>query len=250
MSVLDLVSKPETKSIVATVLGDAGVGKSTFAATFPKPIFIRAEDGLATIDVDAFPVLSKVEDLWEQLKVLIHEEHGYKTVVIDSVTKLETMFIDYVLANDPKQPKSINTAMGGYGAGFAAVASMHSRVRKAAAILASKGINVVFIAHADTVNIELPDDDPYMRYDLRLNKKSVSFYVDDVDLVGFIKLETFIRNEEGKRAKALSDGTRLLVCYATAANVSKNRFGIKEDLILGEGTNPLIDYIKILGEVK
>lgn len=249
MSVLDLVSKPETKSIVATILGDAGVGKSTFAATFPKPIFIRAEDGLATIAVDALPVLTKVDDLWEQLKALIHEDHGYKTVVIDSVTKLETMFIEYVLASDPKQPKSINTALGGYGAGLSAVAAMHGRVRKAATHLAAKGINVVFIAHAETTNIELPDDEPYMRYDLRLGKKSVSYYVDDVDLVSFIKLETFVKSaDDGKRAKAFSDGTRTLVCYATAANVSKNRFGIKEDLILVEGQNPLVDYIKILGE--
>jgi len=87
-----------------------------------------------------------------------------------------------------------------------------------------------------------------MRYDLRLGKKSVSYYTDDADIVAFIKLEAFIKSEDGKKSKAFSDGTRLLTAYATAANVSKNRFGIKEDLVLVEGSNPLVDYIKILGE--
>ena len=248
MSVLNTISREKSKAIACTILGDAGVGKSTFAATFPKPLFIRAEDGLASIDVDALPLLTKVDDLWEQLKALINEQHNYKTIIIDSVTKLESMFIDYVLANDPKMPKSINTAMGGYGAGMMSVSAMHNRVRKAAQLLLNKGINVVFIAHADTVTIEMPDSDPYMRYDLRLGKKSVSYYTDDVDLVGFIKLEAFVKNEDGKKSKAFSDGTRLLTTYATAANVSKNRFGIKEDLILVEGVNPLVDFIKFLGD--
>ncbi len=248
MSVLESISRQKANAVACTILGDAGVGKSTFAATFPKPLFIRAEDGLASIDEDALPLLKSVDSLWEQLNALIKEEHGYKTIVIDSVTKLESMFIDYVLESDPKKPKSINTALGGYGAGMMAVSAMHNRVRKASQILINKGINVVFIAHADTVTIEMPDSDPYMRYDLRLGKKSVSYYTDDVDLVGFIKLEAFVKSEDGKKSKAFSDGTRLLTCYATAANVSKNRFGIKEDLVLVEGVNPLVDYIKILGE--
>lgn len=246
MSVLDSISRQKQTAIAVTILGDAGVGKSTFASTFPRSVFIRAEDGLASIDIDALPLLASVPELWQQLTALINEEHNYKTVIIDSVTKLESMFIDYVMANDPKQPKSINTALGGYGAGMMAVGAMHSRVRKAAQLLINKGINVVFIAHADTVTIELPDSDPYQRYDLRLGKKSVNYYTDDCDLVAFIKLEAFVKSEDGRKSKVFSDGTRLLTCYATAANVSKNRFGIKEDLVLVEGVNPLVDFIKIL----
>lgn len=46
MSLLDTVKKPEDRPVIATVTGDAGIGKTTLAATFPKPIFIRAEDGM------------------------------------------------------------------------------------------------------------------------------------------------------------------------------------------------------------
>lgn len=247
MSILAKISKPADRPVIVTILGDAGMGKTSLAASFPNPIFIRAEDGLQAIPLetrpDALPLLSGADDLWEQLQALITEEHHYKTLVIDSVTALERMFIQYVIDSDPKKPKSINQAMGGYGAGLSAVATMHQRVRKAAGILNErKGMHVVFIAHAETETVELPDQDAYTRYSLRLSKKSVAPYVDDTDVVGFIRLRTFTMGD-GERKKAISDGTRELVCHATASNVSKNRYGIVEPLEVSNGINPLTSHI-------
>lgn len=252
-SILSLAKKPENRAIICTITGDAGVGKTRLAATFPKPVFIRSEDGMQSIPQDerpdALPVVSDPKGLWDQFTALINEEHDYQSVVIDSVTALERMFIQHVVESDPKKPKSINQALGGYGAGLAAVAAMHQRVRKAAGLLNNKGIHVVFIAHADTNTVELPDQDPYTRYDLRLGKRSVAPYVDDVDLVGYLKLETHTMGD-GERKKAISDGTRLLVTYTTAANVSKNRYSITEDLIVPEGENPLFDHVPTLQALK
>ena len=250
MSILSLAKKPENRPVICTLTGDAGVGKTRLAATFPKPVFVRSEDGMQSIPEgdrpDALPVIAKVEELWQQLTALVQEEHQYETAVIDSVTALERMFIQYVIDNDTKKPRSINQALGGYGAGLNAVAAMHQRVRKAAGLMNARGMHVVFIAHADTVTVEPPDQDPYTRYDLRLGKKSVAPYVDDVDLVGYLKLETHTMGD-GERKKAISDGTRLLTTYTTAANVSKNRYGITEDLPVPEGENPLTQFIPTLG---
>lgn len=255
MSILETIGKPEDRPVMATICGDSGLGKTTLAASFPKPIIIRAEDGLQAIPTeerpDAFPVLQDVQMLWDQLTGLLREEHDYKTLVIDSASALERMFIQYIIDNDVRadgtKPKSINQALGGYGAGLNALAAMHQRVRKAAGFLNErKNMHVVFTAHADTEMIELPDQDPYTRYSLRLSKRSVAPYVDDVDLVGFLKLETLIRGKDGERKKAISDGTRLLVTYATAANISKNRYGITEDLTVEKGANPLVEYVSSL----
>lgn len=243
---LDLIEKPKDRPIIATITGDAGVGKTTLAATFPNPIFIRAEDGLqavpADIRPDAFPVLSTVDDLWQQLTALISGEHDYKTLVIDSITQLETMFSEYVIESDPKKPKSLAQAMGGYGAGFQAVAALHARVRKAAKMLNEKGMHIIFIAHSDVSTIELPDQDPYSRYELRLHKRSMPHYVDNVDLVAYLKLETYTTGQ-GERKKAISDGTRVAVCYTAAAQISKNRFGIKDDIHVEAGKNPFAGII-------
>jgi len=250
VSILAQAGKPADIPIICTITGDAGVGKTRLAATFPDPIFIRAEDGMQSIPMDvrpdALPLISSVDDLWGQLKALVREDHSYRTCVIDSVTKLEALFIDHVVATDDKRPKSINQALGGYGAGLQAVGALHQRVRQAARLMREqRGMNVVFIAHADTTTIELPDADPFTRYDLRLGKRSMQPYVDDVDLVGFMKLETFTKGD-GERKKAVSDGTRLLVTYTTAANISKNRYGITEDLVVTEGENPLVPYVPAL----
>lgn len=246
MSLLNSISKPEDRPVLVTILGDAGLGKTSLSATFPNPIFIRAEDGLQAIPLeqrpDAFPELTCVDDLWNQLKSLIAEEHDYKTVVIDSVTALERLFIEHVVESDPKKPKSINQALGGYGNGTLAVGALHARVRKACGILNKKGLHVVFIAHADTETIDLPDGEPYTRYSLRIGKKSTAPYVDDVDIVGFIKLSTFLTGD-GEKKKAISDGTRVLSVTATAANVSKNRYGITTDLPVVQNENPFTNYI-------
>ena len=250
MSVLSSIKKPDDRPAIVTVLGDSGLGKTSLACTFPNPIVIRAEDGLSAIPSDkrpdAFPVIQKVDDVWDQLMALIKEDHEYKTVVVDSVTALERIFIQHVIDNDPKNPRSINQAMGGYGAGLAAVATMHQRVRKACGMLNErKNMNVVFVAHADTETVELPDQDPYTRYSLRLGKRSVAPYVDDSDVVGFLKLQTFTTGD-GDRKKAMSDGTRLLVCYATASNVSKNRFGIEDDIVFEPNKNPFAGILPSL----
>ena len=250
MSLLSTISKPEDRAVIVTIIGDSGLGKTSLAATFPKPIVIRAEDGLQAIPAenrpDAFPTLTSVDALWEQLTALLKEEHDYKSLVIDSATALERLFIQHVIESDPKKPRSINQALGGYGAGLAAVAAMHQRVRKACGMLNErKGMHIVFVAHADTETIELPDQDPYTRYSLRLGKKSVAPYVDDSDIVGFLKLTTYTTGD-GERKKAISDGSRQLVTYATAANVSKNRFGITEDIPVELGVNPLVNFVPSL----
>ena len=254
MSLLSTVSKPSPRPTICTITGDPGVGKTVLANTFPKPIFIRAEDGLESIPEsakpDAFPVLTSVDQLWEQVTALVKEDHDYKTLVVDSVTQLETLFAEYVVESDPKKPRSLAQANGGYGAGFLAVAAMHGRLRKAAKVLNErKGMHVVFIAHSETTTIELPDSDPYSRYELRLHKKCQPHYTDNVDLVAYLRLETFTTGD-GDRKKAISSGNRIAICHTDAAQVSKNRYGIKEPINVTEGENPFTNYIQSLQEGK
>ena len=251
MSLISTAGKPADRPVLITLCGDSGMGKTSLAASFPKPIFIRAEDGMQAIPEnkrpDAFPLLSNAKDLWAQLGAVIHEPHDYQTLVIDSVTALERLFVAEVLEQDPKA-KSINQALGGYGAGVAAVAAMHARVRKGAGLANEKrGMHVVFVAHADVETMRLPDADDYMRYSLRLPPKSMPPYVDDVDVVGFLRLVTFTKGDDGERKKAISTGDRELVCHAVASNISKNRYGLTEALPFAAGENPLFAVIPALG---
>jgi hypothetical protein len=108
-------------------------------------------------------------------------------------------------------------------------------------------MHVVFVAHADVETLKLPDVDDYMRWTLRLPPKSQPPYTDDVDVVGFLRLVTYTKGDEGDRKKAISTGDLEMVVHATAANVSKNRYGITDPLEYHLGQNPLARVIPSLG---
>lgn len=240
---LSTISRPSSRPPIVTICGDAGTGKTSLACQFPNPIIIRAEDGLGRNSVDAFPLLQDADQLWDQVKALLNEDHDYRTAIVDSVTALDILFTKDVLDRDGRA-KTLATALGGYGAGYQALASNHARLRKGMGLLNErKGMAIVFVAHADIETMRLPDVDDYGRYSLRMNSKCLPYYVDDVDLVGFVRLAAVMRGDEGERKKVISNGDREMICHATAASVAKNRFGITEVIELPEGENPLLPII-------
>jgi len=249
MSIMETASVPEMGAQVITICGDAGLGKSSLAATFPKPIFVRCEDGVARVPEAfrpaALPVVRNEDQLWEQLKALVHEEHDYKTCVIDTVSAADRMFVQSILKQDGKA-RSLPQALGGYGAGFSALAARHQHVRNAAEMMRIKrGMNVVFLAHTEVGTMRLPDMDDFSRYSLRMtHDKSLPPYLDDVDAVGFMRQRIVLRGDDGDRKKAVSDDTRELVMHVTAANVSKNAYGITEPIEVKLGENPIAEYVK------
>lgn len=250
MSILNMARKPAPEPIIATIVGTAGSGKTSLACTFPGPVvMIRTQGEAVPRDLpkaqqpDTFPELTGTSALWGVFEALRDEDHAYKTLVIDSVTGLEQLFVAEILEQDGKA-KGINQAFGGYGAGPAAVMALHARVRKWAEILRKKkGMYIIFLAHADITRIDPPDSDGYSMHTLRLPAKSMAPYVDNVDLVGFLKQAMILRGEEGSK-KAITTGDRVLVTYMTPATVAKNRLGITEDIDVVKGENPLAPWVE------
>jgi phage nucleotide-binding protein len=245
---LKSLSKPEgQRPVIMTLFGEGGMGKTTLAAMMPKPVFIRTEDGTASLagndSVSLFPVATKVSDVFEAIEALASQPHDYKTLVLDSITQLATMIEAEIVAADPKA-KSINQAGGGYGSGYNTASDMHRRVREWAGALAyEKGMNVVFIGHADTETIELPDFDAYARYTIRMHKKSIPHYTDNVDLVGLIRLKTYLTGT-GDKKRAVSTADREVLCHPQSSSVSKNRFGIDKPISFTfDGGNPFINFV-------
>ena len=245
---LKTLSKPSgQRPIICTLFGEGGMGKTTLAAMFPNPVFIRTEDGTASLagndNVSLFPLATSTQDLLDAIEALATQKHDHKTLVIDSITQLATMVEAEIVAADPKA-KSINQAGGGYGAGYSAAAEKHRQIRDWAGSLAyEKGLNIVFIGHADTEMLDLPDMDPFARYTVRMHKKSLPHYTDNVDLVGLIRLKTLIRGGDGDKKRAISTGEREIICHPQASSVTKNRFNVSEPLAFTFDRNPFADFV-------
>ncbi len=194
-------------------------------------------------DVALFPVATSVAECFKYIEILGTEEHDFKTLVIDSITQLNTLIEKEILESDPKA-KSLNSALGGYGAAYSAVSEVHRKFREWCGMLSNdKKMNIVFIGHTDTEVIDQPDSDSYSRYTIRMHKKSVSHYSDNVDVIAYIKLKTFTTGATDKK-KAISDGTRIITAYPIANHISKNRLGIESDIVVKNGENPFLQYLK------
>lgn len=236
------------RPIIVTLFGEGGTGKTTLAAMFPKPVIIRTEDGTQSLqgndNVHLFPLANSTKDVLDAIEALATQEHDFKTLVIDSITQLATMIEHEIVQADPKA-KSINQAGGGYGAGYSTASEMHRQIREWAGALAyEKGMNVVFIGHADTETMDLPDMDQYTRYSVRLHKKSLPHYTDNVDAVCMVRLKTFTREGSGDKKRAISTGEREIICHPQAASVTKNRFNITDPLpFTFDGGNPFEQWV-------
>ena len=126
--------------------GVEGIGKSTFGAQSPKPIFVQTEDGLSQIDCDKFPLATSIDEVRAALTELYVQPHDYETTVIDSLDWLERLIWDAVCKEH--NVKSIEKADGGYAKGYVhAVTYWRQIVDLLNALRNEKGMAVILIAH-------------------------------------------------------------------------------------------------------
>ena len=274
MSYLQQIKKVTPQAPVLTIIGYPGAGKSTLAATFPSPIFIQAETATTVFETWSeedqpafFPELPAPnrrrnvrpsEVLMAQLRELATEEHPFKTVVIDAVTTLHTLFENEVVEFDANESTTnIGDAAGGFGKGYLAVAALHAKVRNACEHLRKKGMTVVFLAHSGIAKVKnRPDVEAYSTWSLDMHEASRKIYVATSDAVMYLKAREFVMGSEKDKkgnvreyGKVTSTGERILITASegTIGFVdAKNRYKIPEELEVPERENPVLQYIPYL----
>ena len=214
------------------IYGTEGIGKSSFAASAPNPIFIQTEDGLSEIATSKLPLCNTFDDVISQLKGIRDEQHSFNTVVIDSLDWLERI-IHARVAGD-YGVKSIEKADGGYGRGYVhALAYWQQVISLLNELRNKKSMAVILIAHAKVERFEDPEHPAYDRYSPRLHKAVNSLVCEWVDAVLFATRRMRVDADTGKAAPVGADGgERVLRTNGSPAYIAKNRYSLPNEMAL------------------
>lgn len=216
----------------AVLYGEGCVGKSTFGAGMPKPVFVQTEDGLVQIDCPKFPLARTFDEVMAQLAAIRDEPHEFETVVVDSLDWLERLIWDHVCAQFGAS--SIEKADGGYGRGYVHALGLW---RKFLAVLdeirTKRRMLVLLIAHASITHVDNPEGASYDRYGPRLHKLAASLVCEWADIVGFATRRMRVDAATGKATPIGADGgQRVLRCVGGPACVAKSRYKLPAEIDL------------------
>jgi hypothetical protein len=229
----------EAKPPRIMLYGSEGIGKSSYGAKSPKPIFIQTEDGLGEIECSKFPLAKNLNDVFSSLQALQSEEHDFQTVIIDSLDWLERLIFDEVCREFGT--RNIEKVDGGYARGYThALNHWRKFLNHLETLRNEKGMACILIAHSKIEKFEDPESSAYDRYSPRLHKHANALISEWVDAVLFAtrrfrtqKEDTGFNRERTIAAPIGADGgERIIRMVGGPACVAKNRFGLPAELPL------------------
>lgn len=215
------------------IFGEHKIGKSTFAASFPDPIFIKTEDGLDHIDTSSFPLSKSFADVMASINELTIGDHKFKTVAVDSLDWLETLIFEAACIGSGKGYKSIEDF--GYGKGYTEALNYWHQFLDALNVLRdTRGMAVVLLAHHTIKRFDAPDSESYDQYRIKLNDKAGALVQEWADIIGFAAPETFMKKSEvgfnKEVVRAVGTGRRLLYLQSKPSFQAGNRYGLPESI--------------------
>lgn len=228
----DLKSISRTRRLEAPKIlltGEPKIGKSTWAASAPNPIFISTEDGLSGIDTNAFPLAKTLDDVYQAIGTLHEEDHDFRTVVVDSVDWLEPLVQAHVCGLN----KWADIESPGYGRGYVAAAAEWRQVLAGLESLRlTRGMLVILICHVRQQRVESPTHEGYDAWVLKTHSKVAALVEEWADICAYAAHRIAIKQTDAgfgskeNKAKALNE--RVLHIAPHPAYPSGSRFGLQD----------------------
>lgn len=232
-------------ALKVVVYGPEGIGKSTLAAHFPRPVFIDTEGSTRHMDVSRTDKPSSWTMLMEQVQYIRSDPGVCSTLVIDTADWAEQLCIASICAD--KKLSGIEDM--GYGKGYVYLAEEFGRLLNLLEEIVGRGVHVVLTAHAMMRKFEQPDEmGAYDRWELKLQKKTSALVKEWSDLLLFANYKTLsvATDDKGKKFKA-QGGRRVMYTSHHPCWDAKNRLGLPEELPLD--FSALAQYISNQGPV-
>ena len=227
---MKIISGKIIKPQKVIIYGPEGIGKSTFAAQFPKPLFIDTEGSTSHLEVDRLPRPTS----WQMLKQYIEDLKGdtidYHTLVIDTADWAERLCEEAICQSNGK----VGIEDFGYGKGYTYVKEEFGRLLDSLSDLIDAGMNVVLTAHSIIRKFELPEETgAYDRYELKLGQKAgnqcAALAKEWADMVLFVNYKEIVITTKDNKKK-VSGGKRVMYTTHNPCWDAKNRHSLAEEL--------------------
>lgn len=199
------------------LLGTEKIGKSTFGANAPAPIFIpiKGEEGIDNLSVASFPTCMTFDMVTEALNSLLTEKHDFQTVVIDSTSTLEALCQSHCCAR--YNTNSIEKVLGGFGKGYTEVLDEWRQIMDLCDKLRKdRSMCSILIGHVAVKQFQDPIAGLYDQYIWDIHKHASSLMFRWADSILFASTKTITVkedagfNKESKRALDAANGKRIL----------------------------------------
>lgn len=212
------------------VYGVEGIGKTTFAARFPDPLFIDTENSTAQMDVKRLPRPDAWVELLSEVEWVYNHPDCCKTLVLDTADWAERLCIEAVCA----QHQVDGVEAFSYGKGYVYAQEEFGRLLDKLELVRKLGIHIVIVAHAMMRKFEQPEETgAYDRWELKLSKKIAPMVREWVDALIFVNYKVLVVNVDGKGAtkgkNKVQGGKRVMYLTHHACWDAKNRFGWPEE---------------------
>lgn len=254
LSLSDVTGKGKGLPSRVILHGLEGVGKTSWAANAPAPVFLmaRGETGLETLidsgrlpEVPHFPECNTWEILMGAIESLATEEHQFKTVVLDTLNGCERLCHESVCA------RLFNNDWGkqgftSYQQGFeASLADWRQLLIALDGLRERKKMAVIALCHTKVKTFKNPEGADYDRYQPDMNEKTWGLTHKWADIVLFANFHTVIEDE--KKRKAAGGQLRVMHTERRAAFDAKNRAGLPEEIDMGaNGKDAWGNFMKAL----
>lgn len=201
------------------IYGPEGVGKTTLAAKFPRPLFVDFEGGSSRLDVDRIQRPGSLAELKVVIDDLRRDHGDYRTLVLDTADWMEQLVVEQVCAD--RKVKDLGEIA--YGQGYNIVAGVFADLLDSLTRLqAATQMGVVFCAHALQRKVDNPEQmSQYDHWELKLSKKASPLLKEWCDFLLFYKFETDLI-KEGDKVRAVGQ-SRIICSGHTAWYDAKSR---------------------------
>lgn len=231
---MEIRTTGQTRPPIIIVYGPHKIGKSTFGAKMPKPIFVQIEDGLEGIETQALPMCKEWEDVIDQLRWLYSSKHDFKTFCIDSIDWLEKLIHARVMKDFGWT--EINPE-NSFGRGYQK-ADMYWTLfyRAIAALNKDKAMIPVLIGHSKIEKVEDPEKPNYDHHTLDLHWRAAAYLCEGADVIAFATQSSVVNETKeefgAKVRKVKTSGESIMKLGKSPAYEAGNRYGLPDELPL------------------